>query len=183
VDCSLIKALFPHLAAVHVEGVEATEDGGVRVRARACADLAVCPRCGLASSRVHSRYQRRLADVAIAGRPVLIDLVARKFFCHVSGCPQRIFAEQVPGLTARHRRTSPLLRGAWETIAWALGGRPGARLARGLAVPTSRWTLLRLLRGAPEKPVSTARVVGIDDFAIRKGQTYSTIGKPGVQRN
>ena len=171
----MIKALFPHLAEVHVEGVEAAEDGGVRVRARARAGQAVCPRCGGASSRVHSRYGRRLTDVAIAGRPVLIDLLARKFFCDAPGCPQRIFAEQVPGLTARHRRASPLLRGVWDKIAWALGGRPGARLARGLAVPTSRWTLLRLLRAAPEQPVSSVRVVGIDDFAVRKGQTYSTI--------
>jgi transposase len=171
----LIEVLFPHLAEVHVEGVEAAEDGGVRVRARAHAGQAVCPRCGAASSRVHSRYGRRLADVAIGGRPVLIELSARKFFCDAPGCPQRIFAEQVSGLTARHRRASPLLRGMWEKIAWVVGGRPGARLAGGLAVPTSRWTLLRLLRAAPEQPVGSVRVVGIDDFAVRKGQIYSTV--------
>jgi transposase len=120
---------------------------------------------------VHSRYERHLADVAIAGRPVVIDLCARKFFCDALGCAQRIFAEQVSGLTMRHRRASPLLRGVWEAMAWALG----ARLATGLAAPTSRWTLLRLLRAAPEQPAGPARVVGIDDFAVRKGQTYSTI--------
>lgn len=106
---------------------------------------------------------------------MVIDLQARKFFCDATDCPQRIFAEQVPGLTARHRRATPLLRAVWEAIAWALGGRPGTRLADGLGAPTSRWTLLRLLRATPEQPVGPVRVVGIDDFAARKGQTYATI--------
>ena len=44
-------------------------------------------------------------------------------------CPARTFAEQVEGLTTRHARRTPLLRGMLEAIGLALAGRAGARLA------------------------------------------------------
>ncbi|MER6076484.1 transposase family protein, partial [Streptomyces sp. NPDC001817] len=66
-----------------VEGVvieNAVVDGElVVVRARASAERAACPACRTVSGRVHSRYVRRLADTAVAGRPVLIELQVRRF--------------------------------------------------------------------------------------------------------
>ncbi|MFJ9543970.1 transposase family protein [Streptomyces sp. NPDC101225] len=59
----------------------------VVVRARASADRAACPACGTTSGRVHSRYVRRLADTAVAGRPVMIELQVRRFRCRNRGEP------------------------------------------------------------------------------------------------
>jgi hypothetical protein len=59
---------------------------------------------------VHSRYERRLADAAIAGRSVEIALRVRRFFCENPSCSARTFAEQIAGLTAHHARRSPQLR-------------------------------------------------------------------------
>jgi transposase len=75
-----LEILLPHLAEVIVEGI-AVAAGLVCVWARARADVAACPKCGTASSRVHSRYGRRLADAAIGGRRVMIRLTVRRFFC------------------------------------------------------------------------------------------------------
>jgi hypothetical protein len=55
---------------------------------------------------VHSRYLRRLDDVALAGAPVEARLRVRRFFCDATACPTRTFAEQIPGLTSRHARRS-----------------------------------------------------------------------------
>ncbi|WP_461091523.1 transposase family protein [Streptomyces incanus] len=75
-----------------VEGVvieNAVVDGElVVVRARASAERAACPACGRVSGRVHSRYVRRLADTAVAGRPVLIELQVRRFRCRDRACRQ-----------------------------------------------------------------------------------------------
>ncbi|MEV6341608.1 transposase family protein [Nocardia vinacea] len=69
--------------------------------------MAHCPQCATVSGRVHSRYQRRLADAAVAGREMALHLVVRRFFCVNKGCAAKTFVEQVDGLTTRRsRRTS-----------------------------------------------------------------------------
>jgi hypothetical protein len=52
------------------------------------------------SGRTHSRYRRRLADVAVGGRRLVIALTARRLFCDQPACQRRTFAEEVPGRTA-----------------------------------------------------------------------------------
>ena len=75
---------------------------------------------------MHSRYQRVLADPAIGGRPTLLHVRVRRFFCDNTDCDRRTFVEQVPGLTTPDARRTPLLRGVLEKIALVLGGQPGA---------------------------------------------------------
>jgi transposase len=89
----------------------------VQIRAHPRAMQACCPGCGGESSRVHSRYERRLADAAVAGRRAEIRLRVRRFFCDGEGCRVRTFAEQVAGLTARYGRCTVLLRGITRTKA------------------------------------------------------------------
>jgi len=167
--------VLPHLAGVLVERVEHQSEG-MYLFARPRAETAPCPACTTVSMSVRGRYQRTLADTPIRGLPVRLVLEVRRFNCRASGCGTRTFVEQVPGLTAKRRRRSQPLRDLLHGVGAALAGRAGVRLAAKLAMDVSRSTLLRMLRAAPEPQLTTSpRVLGVDDFALRRGQVYATI--------
>jgi len=173
-EACCLHLFFPHLDDLHVDKVE--DDGSaVLITARSGAAKAPCHRCGVSSGRVHSRYRRRLHDLTAGSRAVTIDLEVRRFFCGSLACEVRTFAEQVPAVALRHQRRTPLLRSLLETVALALAGRAGARLASALGIAVSRTTLTRLIRALPDPVTSQITVLGVDDFAKRRGHSYATI--------
>ncbi|WP_308280280.1 ISL3 family transposase [Streptomyces iranensis] len=136
----------------------------------------MCPACGVWSNQVHGSYLRFPADVPSGGRSVVLQLsAARRFVCGNSGCARRTFVEQSPGLTRRHSQRTDRLRSALAAVGLALAGRAGARIARVLGVSVSRSTVLRLVDALPEPEVAAPRVVGVDEYATRKGRHYGTV--------
>jgi transposase len=136
---------------------------------------ASCPGCGTHSDAVHSRYARRLGDLPIAGRRAIIDLKVRRFRCRQPQCPRRTFVEQATVLADRYAHRTQRLRSILQAIGLTLGGRPGSRHCACLAMPSSRTALLRLVRAVPDRPVVAPRVLGVDEFALRRGRRYRTI--------
>jgi transposase len=134
-----------------------------------------CPCCRCVAHHVHSRFRRRITDLPCGGRAVIVMLQARRFFCRTATCPKRTFRERFPALVAPRVRRSHGLRSALTRIGMALGGDPGARLARHLSMPTSGDTVLRLLRAAPLPAYDSPRVLGIDDWSWRRGRTFGTM--------
>jgi transposase len=139
------------------------------------APTAACPLCGYDARRVHSRYTRRLDDLPCLGRCVRLQFAVRRFVCPQSDCPRRIFAERLPGFAAPWARTTDRLCHTQADIGSSLGGEAGSRLAARLAIAASPDTLLRRVKRLKNEAAPSPRVVGIDDWAWRKGQRYGTI--------
>jgi transposase len=127
------------------------------------------------SGRVHGRYTRHVADLPLMGRIVSLSLQIRRFRCPHSGCPRRIFAERLPAAAPFRKRRTVRLAEVQRSLALGTGGELGSRLAGLLAMPVSGDTLLRLIRAVPVEPAPPARIIGIDDWAWRRGRRYGTL--------
>jgi len=127
---------------------------------------------------VHDCYQRRLKDLPLGEQSVVILLTVRRFICGAANCRRRTFAEPFPQLTAQYARFTTRLIHVLERVGLALAGRPGAGLAAQLGFGAGRRTLRRVMT-LSDPQFGTPRVLGVDDFAIRRDKTYSTVSTCG----
>ncbi len=134
-----------------------------------------CPICHEAAYRIHSYYERTLADLPWGEYSVSWQLQVRKFFCTNPNCQRRIFTERLPGVVAPWARKTIRLVKRLSAIGLALGGAAGRWLGGRLGLAVSRSTLLRLVRLVSLPEVTTPTVLGVDDWAYRKRSTYGTI--------
>ena len=134
-----------------------------------------CPECQQPSFRIHSCYQRTVADLPCAGRNVLLVLTVRKFVCGTPTCPRKIFTEHLPGLVQSYARMTTRLIALLQALGLAAGGQKGTRLADRSAIATTPSTLLRHLMQLPPPVARAVRVLGVDDWSWKKRHRYGTL--------
>jgi transposase len=166
-DCITVLLGLPEL---RVRGEEETE-WSIKVQVEYREDEAECPHCGAKTGRIHSRRNQVKRDMRLWHKPVYLELSKRRFRCRVCG---RVFSEPDP-VCGMRRRTSERFRSYLGREALEQPVRHVARkegvgetLVRGCVTDEAR----RLLGVAktPEAP----RVLGLDEFSIRRGQVYDT---------
>jgi transposase len=169
-----VSTVFSGLAALVIEDVR--DAGGVIcVRARTRDRPVACPGCGTPTARVHGYYERTAADVPVDGRRVLVHVRVRRMRCPVLGCGRQTFGEQVPGVLDRYQRRTTRLTGQVSAVARELAGRAATRVLTALGAAVSRHTALRVLLAIRLPGLEVPRVIGIDDFALRRGLVYATV--------
>jgi transposase len=167
----LPEATVLRLAACEMDDTTAQ----ITLRVQATQTRAPCPLCATPARRIHSDYTRTLADLPWAQYRVCLQLRVRKWFCRNRSCYRRIFTERLPTIAAPWARRTLRLAQRLVALGIALGGKAGVRLGHAWDVAVSRNTLLRLLRKQPAPSFPAPRVLGVDDFALRKRQRYGTM--------
>jgi hypothetical protein len=97
--------------------------------------------------------------------------------CRNDQCDRRIFAERLPALAAPFARRTTRLAEIVRLFGHSAGGRPSERLMARLGMPVSDTTILRSLKKGVAVPPDRAvvRVVGVDEWAWRKGTSFGTV--------
>lgn len=145
------------------------------IRACSIARTAKCPCCGKPTTQIHCHYTRSPRDLPCNGRRVRLILDVRRFRCSNDHCERQTFAERLPHLVLVHGQRTTQLTQVLRALAFEVNAEAGARITQHLNMPVSADTLLRIIRHTVMEPAPTPRVLGVDDWAFKKGNRYGTI--------
>ena len=168
-----MRLVFSGLSPLVIDDVDS--DGElISVRARTPAGPVACPDCGASTARVHGYHERTVTDVPVDARQVVLRVRVRRLVCPTRGC-RRTFREQLSGVLQRYQRRTTRLAAQVGVVVRELAGRASVRVLSALNVFMSRHTALRALMRLPLPERQVPRVLGVDDFAIRRNRRYATI--------
>lgn len=132
-----------------------------------------CPLCGQESSDLHATYERKLQDTPIHCKQTYLHTNVFKYNCLNPKCSCKVFMEALPFAKASQVRTDAL-NSLILGVSMFLSNEGASKVLALLGVKVSNDTIQRLYDRIEFVDDPNIEEVGIDDVAIRKGQTYAT---------
>jgi len=169
-----LDELYP-LKGFTLTQIVKTHSGKVLLKAESSSQSAVCPDCQTFSKKQHSVYVRKPQALPCADTSIQLVLSVHRYFCHNPNCPRKTFAERIPDTAYFYARRTIHLEALLKWIAFEMSAETASRVCGRLQVQVSPDSVLRLIRKTDLSQDPTVRVLGVDDWATKKGQSYGTI--------
>ncbi len=169
-----LHVLFPHLRGFRLLSYR-RETHCLALICERVTRTARCPVCGTVVRRIHSRCERTIRDLSVQNVQVILHLHVRKFYCDHPQCPRRIFTERLPQVTSPHGRFTFGLRQFLGQLGREQGGASGANSAALSGIQVTPRAVLRFMHTLPLPPISAPRIIGLDDWAWKRGQRYGAV--------
>ncbi len=136
-----------------------------------------CPKCGLVSSHKHGTYIRKVQDLPILGKTTWLNVHAYEYQCDNPDCDVSTFVEDLDGFIRYYGRCTNRLEKFLCILALETSCESCAKISKELGIKTSGDTVIRMLirRYESQPEAKCGSIVGVDDFALKKGQNYGTI--------
>lgn len=132
-----------------------------------------CPLCGQVSYTLHSTYRRILQDTPIHCKQTYLHANVYKYDCENPECSNKVFMETLPFAKSSQVRTDAL-NSLILGISMFLSNEGASKVLSLLGVKVSNDTIQRLYNRIDFADDPDVEEIGVDDVAIRKGQTYAT---------
>lgn len=152
-----------------------TGPGRVLLQAVSSSNSAICPYCQTPSSKRHSVYVRKPQALPCGVAAMQLVLRVHRYSCMNPSCPHRTFAERIPETVEFYARRTIDLEALLQILAFETSAETVGRICEGLHVAVSPDSVLRLIRKRAASQELEVHVLGIDDWALKKGQTYGTL--------
>jgi transposase len=169
-----LHILFPHLRGFRLLSSRRETDG-LALTCERVTRTALCPVCGTVAHRIHSRYMRTVRDLSVQKVQVILHLHVRKFYCDQPECRRGIFTERLPQVTSPHGRFTFGLREFLGQLGREHGGASGANSAALSGIRVTPRAILRFMHTLALAPISPPRIIGLDDWAWKRGQRYGAV--------
>lgn len=132
-----------------------------------------CPSCGHSVHELHNTYHRKLQTIPIRGKTTYIDVNAYKYNCTNDACDQKVVMQDLPFASSSQRRTDDL-NCLILAMSCFLSNEGASKVLKLLGIDISNDSIKRLIDKVSIVDDPDVEGIGIDDVAIRKGQTYAT---------
>lgn len=133
----------------------------------------ICPFCGVSSDQYHCTYHRTLQTTPIRCKTTYLNMIAYKFNCINPLCTHKVFMEDIPFTSPSQIRTDELTC-LILSVSLFMSNEGASTILREMGIKVSNDTIGRLYNRISIEDAADVEAVGIDDVAIRKGQTYAT---------
>ena len=149
----------------------------LQIHLKSCKNSCRCPNCGIVSHRYHGTYIRNVQELPIHGMRIQFQISAYEYNCENTACSTTTIAESYDHFIQPYSRMTNRLSEFLFTLALETSCEGAARIAKTMNIKISGDTIIKLLikKYDSTNVSSCSDVIGVDDFAFKKGSNYGTI--------